>query len=123
LQIIPENDRLIIEARIRTTDIDQVHIGQEASIRLSAFDSRTTPMLKGKVMKVSGAQYIDPDSHMPYYTVNVEIPESELALLGKKQKLIPGMPAEVYLRTSERTPFDYLIKPLRDQFMRAFKES
>ncbi len=122
LQIIPDNDRLIIEAQIRVTDVDQVFIGQEASVILSAFDSRTTPVLNAVVTNISAAQLVDAASNVPYFNVEIEIPETELARLDPSQKLLPGMPAEAYIRTEERTPLDYFLKPLASQFMRAFKE-
>ncbi len=122
LQIIPINERLIIEARIETKDIDQVKIGQIASVNLSAFDMQTTPMLNGEVINVSAAQLIDEKTNFPYYSVEVEILESELERLKDDQILLPGMPAEVFIQTGERTPLDYLLKPLKVQIMRAFKE-
>lgn len=122
LQIIPNNDRLIIEARIQTMDIDQVHIGQISSVHLSAFDARTTPVLNGKVMNISAAQIIDEATKIPYFSVEIEIPKNELKRLNKDQVLLPGMPAEAYIKTGERTPLDYFLKPLKVQLMRAFKE-
>jgi len=122
LQIIPDNDRLIIEARIRVTDIDQVFIGQQASVILSAFDSRTTPTLAATVTNISAARLVDSSTNTPYFNVEIEIAESELARLNPNQKLLPGMPADAYIRTGERTPLDYFLKPLANQIMRAFKE-
>ncbi len=122
LQIIPENDRLIIEARVMVTDIDQITPGQEASVILSAFDSRTTPTLAARVTSVSAAPLSDSQTNTPYFSVRLEIPENELARLTPEQVLLPGMPADVYIRTVERTPLDYLLKPLASQILRAFKE-
>ncbi len=122
LQIIPENDRLIIEARISPTDIDQVKISQQAAIHLSAFDARTTPVLEGTVSKISAAQVVDPNSGHSFFTVEVEIPPEQRQLLRKDQKLLPGMPAELFIRTGERTPLEYFLKPMMEQIQRAFKE-
>jgi len=122
MQIIPDNDRLIIEARIKVTDIDQVFVGQQASVVLSAFNSRTTPVLNATVTNISAARLVDSSSNTPYFNVEIEIAESELARLDPGQKLLPGMPADAYIRTGERTPLDYFLKPLANQFMRAFKE-
>ncbi len=122
MQIIPANDRLIIEARISTTDIDQISIGQEASVLLVAFDSRTTPRLNATVTNISAAQLIDPTTNAPYFTLEVEIPKSELLRLSDDQVLLPGMPAETYITTGERSPLDYFLKPLMIQITRAFKE-
>ncbi len=123
LQIIPENARLVIETRIQTKDVDQVHIGQDTSVRLSAFDARTTPVLDAEVTKISAAQLVDSATNTPYFTVEVEIFGDQLLRLNKNQKLLPGMPVEVYIRTADRTPLDYLLKPLSVQIMRAFKEN
>ncbi len=122
LQIIPDNDRLIIEARVKVTDVDQVYIGQQASVVLSAFNTRTTPTLTAEVTNISAARLIDSSTNTPYFNVEIEIAESELARLDPSQKLLPGMPADAYIRTNERTPLDYLLKPLANQIMRAFKE-
>lgn len=122
MQIIPANDRLIIEARISTTDVDQISIGQEASVLLIAFDSRTTPRLNATVTNISAAQLIDPTTNAPYFTLEIEIPKSELLRLSADQVLLPGMPAETYITTGERSPLDYFLKPLMIQISRAFKE-
>ena len=122
LQIIPKNDSMIIEAKIHTTDVDQVHIGQETSVHLSAFDARTTPNLKAKVNKISAGQLIDATTNTPYFAVELAISKNQLLLLNKNQILLPGMPAEIFIQTENRTPLDYLLKPLMAQFKRAFKE-
>ncbi len=123
MQIIPGSDRLIIEAKINVTDIDQISFGQEANVVLSAFDTRTTPTLSARVLNISAAQVVDEQSNIPYFVVDVEIVESELSKLTPEQVLLPGMPAEIYIRTGERSPLDYLLKPLSDQIMRAFREN
>ncbi|MCF6303307.1 MAG: HlyD family type I secretion periplasmic adaptor subunit [Devosiaceae bacterium] len=122
LQIIPENDRLIIESKVLVTDIDQISIGQEAKVVLSAFDSRTTPDLNAHVTNISAAPLLDKLTNIPYFSVRLEISENELSRLDEGQQLLPGMPADSYIRTDERTPLDYIIKPLADQIQRAFKE-
>ncbi len=122
LQIIPENDRLIVECKIETTDIDQIKIGQEAAINLSAFDASTTPQLTGVVKKISAAQITDPNNSSTFFTVEIILPQSELARLEEGQELLPGMPAEVFIRTEDRTPLDYLLKPLWSQIERAARQ-
>jgi HlyD family secretion protein len=121
LQIIPINDVLIIDARVNPINIDEVTIGQEAVIRLSAFNSRTTPELKGSIIGVSPERIIDTVTGEAYFNAEVEISEGELSRLEGKV-LVPGMPAEVFIRTSERTVWSYLIKPFTDQLTRAFRE-
>lgn len=111
-----------MEARIQTKDIDQVRIGQDANVHLSAFDARTTPVLIARVTKISAAQLIDEATGMPYFTVEIEIPKTELERLNKDQILLPGTPAEAYIQTKDRSPLNYLLKPLMVQITRAFKE-
>ncbi len=121
MQIIPINENLIIEARILPIDIDQVFEGQVATITLSAFSQRTTPQIKGVVVKTSADSLIDQVTGMPYFSVLIEIPKEELAKLGGLT-LVPGMPAEAFLQTEKRTVLNYLLKPFNDQLNRTFRE-
>ncbi|MEX3011302.1 HlyD family type I secretion periplasmic adaptor subunit [Hoeflea sp. TYP-13] len=123
LQIIPDNDRLVVEARINTTDVDLVYLGQDAIVQLSAFDMRTTPTLNANVVQISAAQLVDPATNVPYFSVELEIPESELLQLDKSLKLLPGMPAEAFISTGKRTPLDYLLKPFSVSIMKALREN
>ncbi|MEM7619049.1 MAG: HlyD family type I secretion periplasmic adaptor subunit [Pseudomonadota bacterium] len=121
--IIPEQDELVIEARVEPQHIDQVKIGQDALLRFSAFAQGTTPELNGEVITVS-ADLMRPrerDNMPPYYSVRVALAKNELKRLGNR-KLIPGMPAEVFIKTGQRTALSYLLKPLSDQMMRSFRE-
>lgn len=120
--IVPENAKLKVEVRLTPVSIDQVAVGQPAKLRFSAFNQRTTPELKGEVVHVSPATSRDPSTGETYYLGHVNVPASELAKLGDKAVLRPGMPVEVYVSTSERTALSYLAKPLADQFNRAFRE-
>jgi HlyD family secretion protein len=122
MQIVPQGDQLIVEGRMSPSDLDQVKIGQDAYVRISAFESRNTPNLNGVVTMVSAAQIIDQQSRAPYVSVNIEISKNELSRLKVDQKLRPGMPAESFVRTTERTVMDYLTKPLWDQVSRAWRE-
>lgn len=119
--IVPENARLKIEARLAPASIDQVSAGQPARLRFSAFNQRTTPELKGKVVHVSPATSRDTVTGETYYLGEIGVSAEELAKLGEDM-LLPGMPVEVYVSTEERTALSYLVKPLTDQFSRAFKE-
>ncbi len=121
LQIIPEEDRLIIEAKVKPSDIDQISIGQKAIVHFSAFSSRTTPEMNGKVINVSADSIVDKASGLSFFTVILEVPDSETMKLGKN-KLLPGMPAEAFIRTRNRTAISYLLKPLMDNLNRAFRE-
>lgn len=121
LELVPVNDRLIVEARIEPQDIDKVRVGLPAGIKLTAFNQRTTPELAGKLLYVSADSLQDPQSGAVYFLARIEVPASEVERLGDKQ-LQPGMVAEVFVRTGERTMAEYLLQPLRDSFQRAWLE-
>ena len=121
LQIIPEGRELVVEAKVTPHDIESVHPGQEAMVRFSSFDSHTTPRLNGIVKTVSAAEIADKEGKT-YYTAQVQVPPSELMKLENGQHLIPGMPAEVYLATQERSILSYFLKPLTDMMARTFRE-
>lgn len=122
MQIVPDDDLLAVEARIKPQDIDQVHLGQDAILRFSAFSQRTTPEIKGTVQSLSPDVSTDRRTGAPYYSVRVTIPSSEVARLGNVV-LVPGMPVETFMQTGERSVASYLVKPFYDQIMRAFRES
>ena len=121
MDVVPEEDELVVEARIAPQDIDKLAFGLDAVVRLSAFNMRTTPELNGTVHSVSADRLLDANSGLPYYLVSVRIPEAELARL-EGLTLVPGMPAEVFINTGERTALSYLVKPLTDSLAHAFKE-
>jgi len=121
MTIVPENDTLAIEARLSAEKVDQVHNGQSARVRLSAFNQRTTPELAGVVTLVSADIVRDPQSSTAYYDVRIDLPPEEVGRLGNLQ-LVPGMPAEIFLITQNRTMLSYLFKPLTDQLTRMFRE-
>lgn len=119
--IVPEGDRLVIEVRIAPQDIDHVRLGQSAAVRFPAFNQRTTPEFNAEVHRVSADLSRDPQQGLAFYVARLVIPAEEMKRLGNLQ-LVPGMPAEVYIKTAERTALSYLMKPLQDQFHRAFRE-
>jgi membrane fusion protein, type I secretion system len=121
MMIVPETDLLTVEAKIAPTDIDQVYLGQVASLRFSAFNQRTTPEIQGKISRISADVTPDQRSGQSFYTARVSITPEELARLGAV-KLLPGMPAEVFAKTYDRSLLSYFIKPLSDQIARAFRE-
>ena len=118
--IVPQNDSLDVEAKIDPRMIDQVRIHQTAMLRFSAFDQRTTPEIDGEVTRISPDLVEDPKKNEEYYTVRIAIPEEHLKSL--KLELVPGMPVECFIRTDDRTVISYLVKPLRDQIEKAFRE-
>lgn len=119
--IVPDADALAIEVKIATREIDQVYFGQAATMRFAAFNQRTTPEIEGAVTMVSADLTQDQRTGASYYTVRVALKPEELAKLGAN-KVVPGMPVDVFIKTSGRTALSYLIKPLRDQAERALKE-
>lgn len=121
MQIVPEKDALVVEARVSPTDIDQVHIGQQAFITFSAFSQRTTPQLDGHVISISPDLIQDPKTGLSYFTARVAPDPGQIERLGDL-KLLPGMPAEVFIRSGERTVMTFLLKPLADQIRHTFRE-
>ena len=119
--IVPRSDTLVIEAKVAPKDIDQVRLGQHAVLRLTAFNQRTTPEIEGTVSLVAADQITDEKTGTSFFKVHVRPDADQVARL-KGIKLVPGMPAEVFIRTGERTVLSYLTKPLNDQVRRAFKE-
>ena len=121
MMIVPQADDLQVEAKVNPQDIDKLQIGQKTLLRLSAFNQRTTPELNGVVSRVSPDVTTDQRTGQSYYTIRVTMPPQEVARLGEA-KLIPGMPVEAFVQTGDRTLISYLMKPLSDQLMRAFRE-
>jgi HlyD family type I secretion membrane fusion protein len=120
MEIVPQEKRLIIEARIRPEDINHVRPGSEADIRLTAYQSRTTPLVPGTVTYVSGDRLVEQQTGQPYYIVHVDVPERALA--ASSLRLQAGMPAEVFVRTGNRTALDYLLAPVTAYLRRAMRE-
>jgi HlyD family secretion protein len=119
--IVPDSDNLTVEAKVNPQDIDQVHSGQTALLRLSAFNQRTTPEILGTVTRVSADTTTDQRTGQTYYTLRIAMPAQELAKLGDV-RVVPGMPVEAFVQTGDRTMISYLVKPLHDQLMRMFRE-
>lgn len=121
MQIVPVNDTLVVEARIQPADIDQLHIGQKATLRFSAFNQRTTPEIFGEIKTVAADLILNQQTGESWYTARISIPADELARLGSLP-LLAGMPVEAFVQTGERTALSYLLKPLADQINRAMRE-
>ena len=122
LFVVPQDRPLGVAARVPAIHIDEVHVGQPASLRFPAFDMRQTPELAGHVLRVSADAFIDVQSGVAWYRAELLPDEGELARLGEAA-LVPGMPVEAFIRTADRSPMSYLLKPLADYFTRAFRES
>ncbi|WOI56033.1 HlyD family type I secretion periplasmic adaptor subunit [Palleronia sp. LCG004] len=121
--IVPQDRPLIIAAQIDPINIDSVDVGQEVTLRFSTFDARTTPELFGEVLQISADSFVDEASQRNYYRAEIALKPGEMERLPENRILIPGMPVETFLRTEDRTPIAYLVKPLADYFNKAFRES
>ena len=121
MYVIPQDQPLVVAARIDSIHIDQVHVGQEVSLRFVSFDQRLTPEIFGQVARVSADVFTDEATGLSYYQAELLPNEAELTKLGG-QELLPGMPVEAYIRTGERSPLSYLAKPMADYFNKAFRE-
>ncbi|MQX37301.1 HlyD family type I secretion periplasmic adaptor subunit [Roseospira navarrensis] len=122
MEVVPLNDRLLIEGEVSPMDVDAVHAGLEAEVRLSALSSRTTPIIMGRVITVSSDRLVNERDDSSYFRIHVEVPDEELAKLEGSNRMSPGMPAEIVVKTGERTMLEYMLKPLTDFFSRAFTE-
>jgi HlyD family secretion protein len=118
--VVPGSDHLVVEVKVAPQDIDQLRHGQNAVLRFSAFNQRTTPELTGEISRISADLITDQRTGQSHYTVRIAIPESEPARLGDL-KLTPGMPVEAFMLTQQRTVLTYFTKPLSDQIVRAFR--
>ncbi len=119
--IVPAADNLLVEAKVEPKDIDQVQFGQPVVLRFSAFNTRTTPELNGKVVRIAADTTVDQRTGQSYYLVRIAMTAEQIKRLGDV-KLSPGMPVEAFIQTGDRTMISYLVKPLRDQLMRSFRE-
>jgi len=119
MEIVPDTDRLVVEAKISPADIDQVRVGQSAWVRLTAYTAQATPELVGRVTFVSVDAASEAESGQSYYRVKLEL--DARAIVTEKLRLVPGMPAEIFISTGSRSMLSYLVRPLADQFARAFR--
>nr|WP_011116756.1 HlyD family type I secretion periplasmic adaptor subunit [Ruegeria sp. PR1b]AAN05150.1 RB129 [Ruegeria sp. PR1b] len=123
LYLVPQDRPLVISAQVAPTDIDQIYVGQSVSVRLPALDQRRTPELFGTVTRVSADAFQDDASGRSFYRSEIQLDPGELERLPEGTSLVPGMPVSSFLKTADRSPLAYLIKPLTDYFARAFRES
>jgi HlyD family secretion protein len=122
MEIVPDNVKLVVSVQVPPTQIDQVHKDQDVIIRFNSFDHRHTPDLKGKVRRVSADIITNERTGQSFYQVSIAILPGEEKFLGPKAEIIPGMPVEAFIRTTERTPFDYLVRPLTSYFGKSMLE-
>jgi HlyD family secretion protein len=121
MQIVPDTERLVIEAKIAPQDIEQARMHEHAVVHFPAFNMRTTPSVNGRVKSISADLTHDERNNISYFTAIIEIPDEEMKKLNG-QKLTPGMPADIQIATTSRTALSYLTKPVEDSFRKAFRE-
>lgn len=119
MDVVPDDERLLIDARVSVMDIDVVHAGMDAVVRLTALASFRLPRIEGRVVSVSGDRLTDPATGQSHHLARVEVLPDSLARIGNAE-LVPGMPAEVLLTTAERTMAGYLLEPILATFRRSF---
>ena len=122
MMIVPGDDALVIEVRLSPLDIDKVMPGQEATVRFSGLPHGTTPELKGRISRISPDIVREAQTNQSYFAIRVAVDEGESRKLGDRH-IVPGMPAEVFVRTADRTALAYLMKPISEQIARAFREN
>jgi epimerase transport system membrane fusion protein len=123
LEIVPQGEKLVVEANVSPIDIDRVKVGQKAEIRFNAFSARTTPKVEGTLVALSPDRVTDEQSNSAYYLARVQITsDGTNQLLNHKLELLPGMPAEVLINTGQRTLLQYLFSQVSDTLARSFIE-
>ena len=120
LDVVPANDRLVIEARVAPNDIETIALGLAAQVRLTAYSQLGAPRLTGRVVRVSADRLADPRTGASWYEARIALDPDQPGLASLA--LVPGMPAEVMIVTGARTPVDYLLKPIVDSLGRALRE-
>jgi HlyD family type I secretion membrane fusion protein len=123
LYLVPQDRPLVIAAHVAPTDINEVHREQTVLLRLSALHQQRTPEMAGRVTQVSADAFKDESSGLAYYRVEIELVPGEMEKLPAGTVLIPGMPVESFIRTADRSPMTFLLRPLADYFVRAFRET
>jgi HlyD family type I secretion membrane fusion protein len=121
MEIVPEDDRLTVQARLRPSDIDDVHEGLPAEVRLTAFKAWATPTLAGEVAYVSADRLTDTETGEAYYDLRIEVDEDEVQRVDEVM-LYPGMPVQTIVAIGERPFLEYLVQPVLDSLSRAFRE-
>jgi HlyD family secretion protein len=123
MMIVPTQDRLVIEVRLNPLDVDKVSVGQKVIIRIPGFNARTTPDLPARVTQIAPDLTRDQQTGISYFQARVMLDDGAIRLLPEGESLVPGMPAEAYIQTGNRTVLTYLLEPLEEQFRRAMREN
>jgi HlyD family secretion protein len=127
LEIVPDEQDMVLEVRVRPMDADNVHPGLLAHVRMSAFEGRQMPQVRGEVQRISADRLQDDRSGESYFTVEVKVPQEEMqriaAASGRSLMLSPGLPVEVIIPQRPRTALQYLLEPLQQTIWRSFREN
>jgi len=123
MHLVPQDRPLVIVARVMPTQVDQINVGQVVNLRMTALDQRSTPELEGEILRISPDAVDDSFTGETYFSTEIAFVRGELDRLPVGTILLPGMPVEAFIRTADRTPLSYLLKPLTDYFSRAFREN
>lgn len=123
MYLVPQDRPLVIAAQVMPTNVDEISVGQEVNLRLSSLDQRTTPELKGRVMLISADALDDPNTGARYFRAEITLSPGEMERLPEGTQLLPGMPVDAFIKTGDRSPLTYLIKPVADYFVKSWRES
>ncbi|HLY80198.1 MAG TPA: HlyD family type I secretion periplasmic adaptor subunit, partial [Caulobacteraceae bacterium] len=126
MDIVPEDEPLVIECRVKPDDADDLRIGQATEIRIPAFHDRRLPLLTGKVSKISADALTDEKTGASFFKVEVSVPPSQLGVIrqfrGADEGLRPGLPVEVVVPLRKRSAFDYFVEPIREMLWKSFRQ-
>jgi HlyD family type I secretion membrane fusion protein len=122
MNIVAQDEELIIEAKIKPIDIDNIAIGMKAKVALTAYKGKKIPKINGEVINVSPDILINEQSKESYFLARVAIAKKDLKKLKNKIELYPGMPAQVFILTDSRSLISYMFSPISDSYYKAFRE-
>ena len=123
LFLVPQDRPLVIAAQVNPTNVDEISVGQEVNLRLSSLDQRTTPELKGQVIIISADALDDETTGARYFRAEIILSPGELERLPEGTQLVPGMPVDAFIKTGDRSPLTYLLKPVTDYFVKSWREN
>ena len=128
MDVVPEAQPLVVEARVRPQDVDDLRVGQRSEVRFSAFTGRNVPIVKGQVTRISADRFVDEQTGEPYFKAEVVVPMDELRRLQQgtdrgERDLKSGLPVELVVPLRKRTALQYLTEPLNQSLWRSFREN
>lgn len=121
MEIVPREADLVVQAQVRPDDVDQLLVGQPATVRFTAFNRNTTPEFDGKLIRISADLEVDERTGAAFYRADIAVDKADVARHAGLE-LVPGMPAEAFVRTGERNVLSWLLKPITDHAARAMRE-